>query len=335
MRALHITRVVSERESCSQSYLAQPAAAEMFVFAHLQVKLTLHVRCYFPIMLIFSLFFLHQLCVVLCNLQRGAKSPGSCGQAGHDVCAMQHCCRGAPGAPEKSEFTECPESLDRIWHGQIRLWKQTRLSQPPSPEPQSHTWRPLIASRVNIYSNLLSIRPRLTAPRPSESSIPGIIVCSPAAQSVQYSARYFDRIPQTFGEEWARVDSAAVWNSKLRFGGKSGWSSRKFYSSPCALIVVLALKAAFFPPLPPPPLSASLLKTSIFVFRFDDQITTKMSCQDLHFFIVFPLMSRAALVLVWGHQSRLKSLLLPLAYLILILRQSFNPRHWTNISGWN
>ena len=69
VRALHITRVVSERESCSQSYLAQPAAAEMFVFAHLQVKLTLHVRCYFPIMLIFSLFFLHQLVLffVICN----------------------------------------------------------------------------------------------------------------------------------------------------------------------------------------------------------------------------------------------------------------------------
>lgn len=53
------------------------AAFEMFVFPHLQVKLlTLHLVDVTSkqIMLIFSLFFLHQLCVVLCNLQRGAKS---------------------------------------------------------------------------------------------------------------------------------------------------------------------------------------------------------------------------------------------------------------------
>ena len=53
----------------------------MFVLLHLQVKLLSSRRCYFQIMLIFSLFFLHQLCVVLCNLQRGAKKPASCEQA--------------------------------------------------------------------------------------------------------------------------------------------------------------------------------------------------------------------------------------------------------------
>ena len=81
-----------------------------------------------------------------------------------------------------------------------------------------------------------------------------------------------------------------------------------------------ALKEAF--PLLHPLLSmASQLKTSIFVSRCDDQITAKMSRQDLHF-------SPAVLLLLGrGHQSRVKSLLPPLAHLILILRQSFKPRH--------
>ena len=83
-----------------------------------------HSRRYFQIMLIFSLFFLHQLCVVLCNLQRGAKS-----QVPRLWCEL---CEGGL-LRETDDDSENVRTRDGIWHGQIRLGKQTRLSDPVSP----------------------------------------------------------------------------------------------------------------------------------------------------------------------------------------------------------
>ena len=88
-------------EPCFQSFF--PAAFEMFVFLHLQVKLHCSRRCYLllQIMLIFSLFFLHQLCVVLCNLQRGAKKLA----AG----LSEHCVEAKRDFGEKTEYVRIVE----------------------------------------------------------------------------------------------------------------------------------------------------------------------------------------------------------------------------------